>query len=50
VELETHRVGGEGAARQARPFDRVLAFLDVLLARAAPVVEGDDTLGLLRGE
>ena len=27
-----------------RPFDRVLAFLDVLLARAALVVEGDDTL------
>jgi hypothetical protein len=32
------------AAREPRPFDRVLAFLDVLLARAALVVEGDDTL------
>jgi hypothetical protein len=44
VELEADGVGGKGAARQPRPFDRVLAFLDVLLARAALIVEGDDTL------
>jgi len=44
VQLETHRVGGERAARQACPLDRVLAFLDPLLARPAPVVEGNDPL------
>ena len=50
VELKAHRVGGEGAARQAGPLDRVLAFLDIdiLLARAALVVEGDDALGRAR--
>src|SRR5690349_6134627 len=31
-----------------RPLDRVLAFLNVLLARAALVVEGDDALGRAR--
>src|SRR5262245_591198 len=45
VELEAHRVGPEGRARQPRPLDRVLALLDVLLRRAAAVVEGDDLLG-----
>jgi hypothetical protein len=50
MELETHRVGGEGATGQPRPLDRVLAFLDVLLACAALVVaalvvEGDHALG-----
>ena len=45
MQLKTHRIGGERAARQARPLDRVLAFLDPLLARPALVVEGDDILG-----
>ena len=45
MELRTHGIGGEGAARQPGPFDRVLAFLDVLLAGAALVIEGDDALG-----
>src|SRR5262249_41308428 len=35
-------------ARQPRPFDRVLAFLDPLLARAALVVERDHALGRAR--
>jgi hypothetical protein len=48
MELKTHGVGGEGAARQACPFDRALSFLDPLLRRAALIVEGDDTLGWLR--
>ena len=48
MELKAHRVGGEGAARQAGPFDRVLAFLDVLLAGAALVLEDDDALGRAR--
>jgi hypothetical protein len=48
VELKAHRVGGEGAARQTGPLDRVLAFLDVLLAGAALVIEGDDALGRAR--
>src|SRR6476660_3813508 len=45
MELKTHGIGGEGAARQPRPFDRALSFLDPLLARATPIVESDDTLG-----
>src|SRR5271170_1155793 len=48
MELEAYRVGRESSARQPRPLDRVLAFLDVLLARAALVVEGDDALGRAR--
>ena len=48
MQLETNRVGGEGTARKARPFDRALAFLDPLLRRAAVVVEGDDPLGRAR--
>jgi hypothetical protein len=44
VELKTHGVGGEGAARQACPFDRALSFLDPLLGRAALIVEGDNAL------
>jgi hypothetical protein len=35
MKLEANRVSGEGAARQAGPLDRALAFLDVLLRRAA---------------
>src|ERR1044071_2556995 len=48
MELKTHGIGGEGTARQPRPFDRALSFLDPLLARAAPVIKGDDTLGRSR--
>jgi hypothetical protein len=48
MELETHGVGGEAPARQAGPFDRVLAFLDPLLRCATLVVEGDDVLGRSR--
>jgi hypothetical protein len=39
MELKTHGIGGEGTARQPGPLDRVLALLNVLLARTAPVVE-----------
>ena len=45
MKLEADRIRGKGTARQPRPFDRVLAFLDVLLARAALDVEGDAALG-----
>jgi hypothetical protein len=48
VELEAHRVGGEGPARQPRPLDRTLALLDPLLRYAALVVEGDNALGRTR--
>src|SRR4249919_1052456 len=48
VELKAHGIGCEGAAGQPRPLDRVLAFLDVLLARAALIVEGNDALGRAR--
>ena len=34
MELEADGVGSEGAARQAGPLDRALAFFDVLLAGA----------------
>jgi hypothetical protein len=39
VKLEPHRVVPEGMAGQARPVDRILAFLDVLFGGAAAVVE-----------
>ncbi len=45
MKLETDGVGGEGTARQPRPFDCALALFDPLLARAALIVEGDDILG-----
>src|SRR3954453_14831096 len=45
MELKTHGIGGEGLARQPRPFDRTLSFLDPLLARATPVIESDNTIG-----
>jgi len=48
VQLKANRVGGEGAARQARPLDRALALFDILLASAAVVVEGNDALGRSR--
>src|SRR4051812_46039770 len=44
MELKAHSIGGEGPAGQSRPLDRVLAFFDILLARATPVIEGDDAL------
>jgi len=40
-----HLVVAEAVAGKPGPVDRVLAFLDVLLRRAAPGVEGDDALG-----
>src|SRR5262249_2095570 len=43
MKLEPHGVGRERPA--PRPFDRALAFLDPLLARAALVVERDHALG-----
>ena len=43
VKLEPDGIVAEPAARQPRPFDRVLAFLDVLLRFAALIVEGDHT-------
>src|SRR5580704_14672594 len=48
VKLETHRISSERAAGQPRPVDRVLAFLDPLLGRAALIVEGHDPLGRAR--
>src|SRR5262245_21822654 len=45
MKLEPHGVGHERLARQPRPFDRALAFLDPLLAGAALVVECDHALG-----
>ena len=45
LKLEPNGIGGERSARQPRPLDRPLAFLDPLLARAALVVEGHDILG-----
>ena len=48
MELEAHRVGDEGPARQPRPLDRTLALLDPLLRCAALVVEGDNALGAPR--
>src|SRR3954447_17373723 len=48
MELETHGIGREGPAGQSRPLDRILPFFDVLLACAALVLEGDNTLGRAR--
>src|SRR5215510_14044667 len=45
MKLEPYGVGRERPARQPRPFDRALAFLDPLLARAALVVEREHALG-----
>jgi hypothetical protein len=44
MKLERHGIGRERPARQPRPIDRTLAFLDPLFARAALVVEDDDPL------
>src|SRR5271156_7103879 len=48
MELEADGIGGEGSARQPRPFNRALALFDPLLRCAAVVVEGDDALGRSR--
>lgn len=45
MKLEADGIGGEGAAGKPHPFDRALTLFDTLLARAAPVVEGADSLG-----
>ncbi len=42
VKLEPDGIVAELAARQSGPFDRVLAFLDVLLRFSPLIVEGDD--------
>jgi len=42
MKLKADGIPGEGATRQAGPFDRALALLDVLLASGQVVVEGDD--------
>ena len=49
MELEADRIGGKRAARQAGPLDRALAFLDVLLSRAALIVESDHAPGRRNG-
>ena len=48
MKLEPHRVAPHRVARQPGPFDRVLALLDVLLRRAALVVEHHDSIGTAR--
>jgi hypothetical protein len=45
MKLKADGIGGERAAGKPRPFDRALALLDPLLARAALVVEANDVLG-----
>ena len=45
MKLEPNNIGSERFARQPRLLDRVLAFLDPRLARAALIVEGDNMLG-----
>jgi hypothetical protein len=50
MKLKAYGIRGEGSARQPCPLDRALALLDVLLASAAVVVEGDDALGRVLDE
>ena len=45
MKLKTDGIGLEAPAGQPRPPDRVLAFSDPLLRRAAPVVERNDPFG-----
>lgn len=45
MKLKANSVGVEQAARQPRPLDRALAFLDLLLRRTALAVKGHDLLG-----
>ena len=40
MELEPHGIGGKAHAGEPRPFECVLALLDVLFGRAPVVVEG----------
>ena len=47
VKLEPNGIVAELAARQSRPLDRVLAFLDVLLRLAPLIVEGHHPLGVM---
>src|SRR5262249_47248351 len=46
MKLKPHRVCGKCPARQPRPPDRALAFLDPLLARPALVIERNDPLAV----
>ncbi len=46
MKLEPHFVIAEPFARQSFPVDSVFALLDVLLCRAALVVEADDPSGV----
>jgi len=45
VQLQPHGVGGEAVTREPRPGDRVLAFLDLLLRRAALIIERHHRVG-----
>ena len=45
MKLKPNLVVAEAMAGQTGPVDRVLAFLDPLLRRAALVIEGDDAVG-----
>ena len=45
MKLEAHLVVAELAAGQSGPFDRVLAFLDVLLRFTSLIVESNHSLG-----
>ena len=42
MKLKPDGVGNERAAREPRPLEGVLTFLDPLLRRAALIVEGND--------
>lgn len=48
MELEPDRIGRHRPAGKAGPFQRVLSFLNVLLSRAALIVEGYNLPGLAR--
>ena len=48
MKLKPNGVGRKRPARQPRPLDRGLTFLDPLFAGAALVVEGDDPVGRTR--
>jgi len=45
MQLKTNGVGGKSPAREPRPLDRALTFLDPLLGRATLVVEVHDASG-----
>ena len=48
MKLKQHLVLRHALAGQARPVDRLLAFLDMLLGGASLIVEVDDSVGLHR--